>query len=110
MRISFALVLAFVLAGCGEDPPPPAAATLVDIVDVASESRVVPVRTSGRIARKAEVPLSFKVGGIVASVNVDEGEAVRRGQVLARLDLTEVDARVAQAQRRALQAERGTAA
>ncbi|MEO0326493.1 MAG: efflux RND transporter periplasmic adaptor subunit, partial [Myxococcota bacterium] len=53
---------------------------------------------------------SFKTGGIVSAVLADEGQRVRRGQVLARLDMGEVDARVSQAQRRVLQAEQGTAA
>ncbi|MEM1055692.1 MAG: efflux RND transporter periplasmic adaptor subunit [Bacteroidota bacterium] len=110
MRVPFLLAAALTVAACADDPTPPPAAQLVEIADVTSQSRVLSARTSGRIARKTEVPLSFKVGGIVANVYVDEGEPVRRGQILARLDLTEVDARVAQAQRRALQADQGTAA
>jgi RND family efflux transporter MFP subunit len=109
MRLAV-LPLALVLAACGDEAAPPAPPPLVEVAAVASESRVLAVRTSGRITRKAEAPLSFKTGGVVATVFVDEGQRVRRGQTLARLDLGEVDARVSQAQRRALQADQGTAA
>jgi RND family efflux transporter, MFP subunit len=40
--------------------------------------------------------LSFKVGGIVSKILVEEGETVVKGQLLASLDLTEIDAQVSQ--------------
>jgi RND family efflux transporter MFP subunit len=46
---------------------------------------------------KSEVDLSFKVGGVVTAVLVEEGAAVKKGQLLARLDPTEVDAALRQA-------------
>ena len=42
--------------------------------------------------------LSFKTGGIVASVNVKEGDRVKKGDLLAALDLSEIKANVVQAQ------------
>jgi len=53
---------------------------------------------SGSLVSEAEARLSFKTGGIIQQLAVKEGDAVRRGQVLARLNLTEIDAQVAQAQ------------
>ncbi|MGQ7890285.1 HlyD family secretion protein [Paenibacillus sp. WC2504] len=44
-----------------------------------------------------EVSASFKVGGRVTEVLVKEGEAVKKGQVLARLQSAEIEAKVAQA-------------
>ncbi|NEW09126.1 biotin/lipoyl-binding protein [Paenibacillus sp. SYP-B3998] len=44
-----------------------------------------------------EVSASFKVGGRVTEVLVKEGEPVKKGQVLARLQSTEIEAKVAQA-------------
>ena len=35
---------------------------------------------------------SFKIGGVIARIAVDEGDAVRAGQTLAALDLREIDA------------------
>ncbi len=56
-----------------------------------------PVRAAGTVATKDEWDLGFKVGGLLASVEVHEGQQVRKGQVLARLDPTEVAAGVRQA-------------
>jgi HlyD family secretion protein len=44
-----------------------------------------------------EVSASFKIGGRVTEVLVKLGDAVKRGQVLARLQSTEIEAKVAQA-------------
>jgi membrane fusion protein, multidrug efflux system len=51
-----------------------------------------PVSATGTFGPKDEVTLSFKIGGIVSRVNVDEGATVRQGQQLATLDLREIDA------------------
>jgi membrane fusion protein, multidrug efflux system len=56
-----------------------------------------PVRGTGVLRSKSEVDLSFKVGGVVAAVLVEEGQAVKKGQLLARLDPTEVYAALRQA-------------
>jgi multidrug efflux system membrane fusion protein len=40
--------------------------------------------------------LSFKVGGVIRKIYVEEGQAVRKGQRLAEIELTEIDAQVAQ--------------
>jgi len=64
----------------------------VEVVRVETQTQALPIRTSGRLARKTELDLAFKVGGVVDDVLVEEGEAVRRGQVLARLQQTEMRA------------------
>ena len=52
---------------------------------------------SGLINTETEARLSFKIGGIIASIPVEEGQSVAKGQLLASLNLTEIDAQVAQA-------------
>jgi len=52
---------------------------------------------SGTLASKSEIVLSFKTGGIVRQFNVDEGHEVKNGQILARLDLSEIQSRYNQA-------------
>ncbi|MEZ2337887.1 efflux RND transporter periplasmic adaptor subunit [Mucilaginibacter sp. RCC_168] len=52
---------------------------------------------SGQFTTDDEVMLSFKTGGIINSLNVKEGDAVKKGQLLATLNLTEIDAQVQQA-------------
>ncbi|HUM48313.1 MAG TPA: efflux RND transporter periplasmic adaptor subunit, partial [Chitinophagales bacterium] len=53
------------------------------------------------ITSKKEARLSFKTGGIISRMMVDEGQNVRSGQLLATLDLTEINASVMQAQQNA---------
>jgi RND family efflux transporter MFP subunit len=56
-----------------------------------------PILASGNFTTNEETLLSFKTGGIVQKVNVEEGEAVKKGQVLATLVLTEVQSGLNQA-------------
>ena len=69
----------------------------VFVSSIEQRDQPLPIRTSGRLSSKAEVRLSFKIGGIVERLYVDEGRAVRKGGVLARLNLAEIDAQVVQA-------------
>ncbi|MBV1959724.1 MAG: efflux RND transporter periplasmic adaptor subunit [Pseudomonadales bacterium] len=71
--------------------------TTVVVKKIHSDYRSIPIDVSGRIYNKTEIKLAFKTGGLVQAVLVDEGEFVNEGQLLARLDLEEVDAAVAQA-------------
>lgn len=58
----------------------------------------IAITASGVLASDKEVSFSFKVGGIIDQLKVEKGEQVRKGQVLAVLDLSEINARVVQAQ------------
>lgn len=103
-----AILLAVAAGACGPAPVPSPAAEprpvrLAAIVDTVVARPVVAVGTLGA---RDEVPLGFKVGGVVARVLVDDGARVRRGQLLATLETTEVDAGVARAQSAAAKAER----
>ena len=57
-----------------------------------------PISTSGNFTTNEETYLGFKTGGVVSSVLVKEGEAIQKDQLLATLDLTEMNAMVKQAQ------------
>jgi RND family efflux transporter MFP subunit len=50
------------------------------------------IRASGTVHLKSEADLSFKVGGLVTRVLADAGTRVRKGQVLATVDPTEMQA------------------
>jgi membrane fusion protein, multidrug efflux system len=56
-----------------------------------------PVVTSGAVASTDEARMSFKVGGIIQKIYVKEGQTVSKGQLLATLDMTEINAQVNQA-------------
>src|SRR5262249_56130022 len=65
-----------------------------------------PIIATGTLVPKDQAALSFKVGGVIAQIAVDPGDEVKAGQVLATLDLREVDAGLAKAKSHAEQAER----
>lgn len=64
------------------------------------------LRAVGILEPANEVRLSFKTGGVIAAIEVEQGERVRRGQPLAALAQQEVAAAVAQARALADKAER----
>jgi membrane fusion protein, multidrug efflux system len=54
----------------------------------------LPIYRSGVLAASSEARLSFKTGGIISHIYVDEGDQVKQGQVLATLNLSEINAQV----------------
>jgi multidrug efflux system membrane fusion protein len=106
-----ALVLTLaVLAGCGSNDAPPAPkATPVRVQSASRGPAVPPIDTNGVVVTKDEMRLSFKVGGVVRKIHVQEGDVVKRGARLAEIELTEVSAQVEQAQQLAEKASRDLA-
>jgi RND family efflux transporter MFP subunit len=78
----------------------------VRIASVTEGPAQPPIEASGVVAARDELRLSFKVGGLVQRVTVREGDAVRKGQLLAQLDPTEISAQVEQSRQMADKAER----
>jgi membrane fusion protein, multidrug efflux system len=107
-------LLCLAIAGCarGRAAAPGARAddpAAVRVAPVTLERVTRPVAATGTLGPKEEVPLSFKVGGVIAQMRVDEGQAVRAGDTLASLDLSEIDAAVVRAKSAADKAERDLA-
>jgi multidrug efflux system membrane fusion protein len=89
---------AFLLGGCSNnDVAPPPRATPVRVENATTGPAVPPIDTSGLVVTKSEMRLSFKVGGVVRRVHVQPGDEVKRGQKLAEIELTEINAQVEQA-------------
>ena len=57
----------------------------------------IPVHTNGVLVSSEELKLSFKTGGIVAKILADEGDRVKKGDLLASLNLSEISAQADQA-------------
>lgn len=104
---SFAAVLSLLAAsGCERAVPsePPQAQTAtepapaVQAVEVAPQAWPTTVRAQGSFQPDEQVVVGAKVPGRVAEVRVDLGTEVRRGDVLAVLDMAEFDLRVKQAE------------
>jgi multidrug efflux system membrane fusion protein len=56
-----------------------------------------PIHCVGRLSARSEIKLSFKTGGIIASIFVEEGETLTKGTKMAQLDLSEIQATANQA-------------
>ena len=81
----------------------------VAVATVASGAVDEPVTATGTFASRDAIPLSFKIGGVIDRVTVDQGARVAKGQLLAALDLREIDAMVDKARAGLEKAERDAA-
>lgn len=95
------------LAACGKQPEqtiaPP---TPVRVQAATLGPATPPIATNGLVAIKGEMKLSFKVAGVIKSIHVREGQEVKKGERLAEIELTEVNAQVEQARQLAEKAKR----
>lgn len=107
----FLVVPAAALAACGAEAPAPAAPAprAVRVAAVSDTTARAAVVAAGQVAARDELSLAFKVGGVVQSIAVDEGDRVAAGQRLATLALPEIDAAVAKAEAALAKAERDAA-
>jgi membrane fusion protein, multidrug efflux system len=80
--------------------------TPVRVSEVGSGPAAPVIRTTGLLVTKDEMRLSFKVGGVIKRIAVKDGQRVRRGQTLAQIEETEIDAQVEQARQSADKAVR----
>ena len=68
----------------------------VKVMSVKPEQVSTIIETSGLFTTEDETILSFKTGGIVENVFVKEGDAIKNGQLIATLNMTEIKAQVQQ--------------
>lgn len=97
------LALSLLLASCGE-PPSTDEIKKETVAKTINTVKAEPVKyrhtvfATGRLSSSEEAKLSFKTGGIVKKIYVREGQQVRKGQLLAELELDEIRAQSQQAQ------------
>lgn len=97
---ALAAALTLIVVACGDDTPPPIEDVTAIPVRVATPSMRVtepPFTLTGTLGAKEEIPLGFKIGGVVETVSADVGDRVVAGQLLAALSLTEIEAQVSSA-------------
>lgn len=88
-----------VLAGCSKSPPPPAAsAPLIRVARVAAPNMSPEVEATGSVAVRRELSLGFTTAGQIATISVNEGDRVRKGQILAALNADQVASALVSAQ------------
>lgn len=99
--IAIAMIALTQSATAKEKPP-----VAIETHQVVYQHTIRPIQTSGILAYKRQQTLSFKTAGPVEQLLVEEGDRIKAGQPLANLDLREINARVAEASARTIQAQR----
>ncbi len=101
------LALGLLLQGCGQEqavqssaPPKPPVLELApaDVITVSASPLASGLPISGALQALHQTTVQARVPSEVLAVLVREGEAVKKGQLLARLGTQELEARVKQAQ------------
>lgn len=103
----FSVVAAIILSSCTTAPSVPEADPLISVRlgQVQSADVAQSVAGAGTLALRLETPLGFTSAGRIAQILVQEGDIVRRGQLLAVLDTTSVEADLAAANAEVVRAE-----
>lgn len=82
----------------GNSPEAPSSAFYVRTVPIVESKLGDVIHVTGMIESETDAKPSFKTGGVIANTYVKEGDAVSKGQLLAKLNMTEIDAQATQAQ------------
>lgn len=102
LLLTATLTAALVACSSGEGKEksvtPASEAIPVNVMALKKESIATPIEASGQFTTDDETYLAFKIGGVIEKIYKKEGDAIRKGELLATLNLTEIDAQVAQAQ------------
>lgn len=82
--------------GCGAEAPPPPEPSVraVRLLEIGSEDLLAVREYPGQITAATEAEVSFEVGGRILELPVRQGERVREGDLLARLDPSDSQARL----------------
>lgn len=109
-RLALGILLLMLVSACRNEPPPPAPRVVL-VTQATAGSKAAQV-FAGEIRAREEVPLSFRVAGKISQRYVDAGARVKTGQILARLDDSDLSlqSQAAAASVQALKADRDLAA
>ena len=102
MKHATFFVVAFLMLSCNDRKSGPTIyKNRIQRVKVSSPKKIdqlITASATGVLTSSSEIKLSFKVGGIVQSINIRPGETVEQGQVLARINQSEARANYDKAQ------------
>src|SRR5215469_2170830 len=110
--LTFTVALAFTVAlgGCSSKAAESAPTRTAVHVEPATSGPASPaIVTNGVVANKDEMRLSFKVGGVIKAIHVEQGQAVHAGEQLAEIEQTEINAQLERARALAEKAQRDLA-
>jgi multidrug efflux system membrane fusion protein len=74
-------------------PEESSGAVNVTVSQVVAYNHRARVRATGKLSLKHESNISFKIAGVLAELPVRSGDIIKKGDLLARLDQTEISAR-----------------
>lgn len=98
----FLFILIFMISSCGHDDKEAKLNDETERIAVKTyrldqRNRSTTVSATGLLSTDGEVKYSFKIGGVIEKILVDEGDPVRKGQLLATINTSEIDAGYQQA-------------
>lgn len=101
------LVATLLLTACGRAPEAPPLAVKEWKLPVVTVTAGAPLEYTsvGSVVSDQRVEVASRLSGYVREMRVQEGDAVRAGQVLARIEAVDVDSGIAQAQAQATSAD-----
>jgi RND family efflux transporter MFP subunit len=99
-----AIAAAVALSGCGKKGPPAPPPLAVDAAAAKRQTLATYLTLDGQIAPLNQSTLAFQQSGTIVAINVNIGDMVHRGQLLARIDPSTLQAQLSQAQASASQA------
>jgi RND family efflux transporter MFP subunit len=91
------------LAACGNKPPPAAPPLTVDAAAATRQNLATYLTLDGQIAPLDQSTLAFQQSGTILKINVNIGDMVHKGQLLATIDPRTLEAQLAQARAQATQ-------
>lgn len=105
------IALTLLIMSCSEKKPEKKPLSGQDIISVkvsslSSEDVSNSIVATGLISTEDQANYSFKIGGVISKIYVNEGQFFKKGQLLATLNATEIAAGVAQADLNVAKAQR----
>jgi RND family efflux transporter MFP subunit len=91
------------LAACGKKAPPAAPPLTVDAAAATRQNIATYLTLDGQIAPLEQSTLAFQQSGTILKINVNIGDMVHRGELLAAIDPRTLEAQLAQARAQAAQ-------
>lgn len=101
---AFAAIVALsAFAGCGKKPQTGPMPLTVDAAAATRQNLATYVTLDGQIAPLEQSTLAFQQSGTITNINVNIGDMVHAGELLARIDPSTLQAQLSQAQAQAAQ-------
>ncbi|MEM1214075.1 MAG: efflux RND transporter periplasmic adaptor subunit [Bacteroidota bacterium] len=101
-KICYAILPLLLFACQAEETPestPKTDTTIaVTVGEATSATQPIIINSTGLVQASSSTKYAFKIGGVIERLYVDEGDRIKKGQLLATLRLTEIEAQYRQAQ------------